>query len=692
MDALLDALDEYTSMANEVCTENKTGTQCDFGCYSGKISIMGLGGSHKIMGNFAPTTKCTKDDACVQVGIGQSRLNPINIKLDDLACSNQVTAVFLNERYYHELSDKNLTQQNVMNTVRFLGYYEFFESKFVTGDTHDDIQKEFENPPDSVWQYLTFRLHPHLRIEAKPFIDNFVEIQQLMGKNETQYTSLIINHDDHEDIAYDIVDIGGWMTYNHSLTIQDLITAMIDNGKVENLCTHIQSPCTEEYERDMDEIVGEENYCHNDSNAYAYSEYEHFDDSEILKKSNSSGTKCTIDDVVQCCVINAICCALRYNKHCLREYRQTLCAAPLTDEFLGIAHRIRPTLSPNRALDVNLCFLRIAFLEHKSITSSIKAYARCDVTTLHNETLSEMMYQIILLRFTGRICRFEEYLLFQKQFNSAGEACRLLPLRKDTSSFLEYMEFRQEKHKGRNGMLTLTGWISRQHDGVIPSDLKANLYKFKQFLSYVSEHVCLSVRKLRKTKKIHRSSCVEEIQSLLQAALLYASVKKLGNMSWIAHSAIADLEEFLIDPFGLVCPSSVRKGPYSVNGWEMINNGLSSKMEFETCLESLVHHVVYETNDDKLQILGYEKKVDGLVTNLVNGRAFNSTDAEHFLCKAWLNAKITFGNYRVIQFPKQCNSFTHPSPVLHRLENGISAKIMATMEGAYKKYRNEPHT
>jgi hypothetical protein len=111
-----------------------------------------------------------------------------------------------------------------------------------------------------------------------------------------------------------------------------------------------------------------------------------------------------------------------------------------------------------------------------------------------------------------------------------------------------------------------------------------------------------------KKKKRDRLLCVEEIESLLQLAQRYASVKKIGNMSWIAHAVVADIEEFLIDPYGTVTPSSVRKGPYSLNGHEMVNNGLSSKMDFKECLENLVHHVHNETNDDVLRILGYKKK------------------------------------------------------------------------------------
>jgi hypothetical protein len=124
---------------------------------------------------------------------------------------------------------------------------------------------------------------------------------------------------------------------------------------------------------------------------------------------------------------------------------------------------------------------------------------------MHIETLIELMYQIILLRFTGRICRFEEYRKFQELANKPGVVCKHIPLRGDTKEFLSYMERRQQKHKGRNGKnVTLTGWVLRQHDGVIPSDLKMNLYKFQLFMTYISDHVGTSIRNMQKKNAIVR--------------------------------------------------------------------------------------------------------------------------------------------------------------------------------------------
>jgi hypothetical protein len=77
------------------------------------------------------------------------------------------------------------------------------------------------------------------------------------------------------------------------------------------------------------------------------------------------------------------------------------------------------------------------------------------------------------------------------------------------------------------------------------------------------------------------------------------------------------------------------------------------------------------------------KKVGGLVINLVNERPFSETDAEHFLCKGWLIAKLTFGHYRNSKYPLQSKSFTHPSPTLHSLPDMVIEKTMHVMESTF---------
>jgi hypothetical protein len=79
-----------------------------YGTYDGRITIMGSGGSHKLMGNFAPTMLSTKHDPHVQIGNGQNRSRALNKRLEQLANDQSVMAVFLNEEHYtsHPVSKK----------------------------------------------------------------------------------------------------------------------------------------------------------------------------------------------------------------------------------------------------------------------------------------------------------------------------------------------------------------------------------------------------------------------------------------------------------------------------------------------------------------------------------------------------------------------------------------------------------
>jgi hypothetical protein len=68
---------------------------------------------------------------------------------------------------------------------------------------------------------------------------------------------------------------------------------------------------------------------------------------------------------------------------------------------------------------------------------------------------------------------------------------------------------------------------------------------------------------------------------------------------------------------------------------------------------------------------------------MTNRRPFSAVDAEHFLCKAWIVTKSTFGGSRLSKNPKLSNSHTHPSPVLHRTADESLERIMTKIEEMY---------
>jgi hypothetical protein len=109
---------------------------------------------------------------------------------------------------------------------------------------------------------------------------------------------------------------------------------------------------------------------------------------------------------------------------------------------------------------------------------------------------------------------------------------------------LEFVEERQNKRRGKQAVPSLSGWVSRQHDGVLPHDLKTNLYKFIRFLTDVADNTGETIRKMRKNNG-ERIKCIRFIEKMIESALVHASVDKVPDVSWISHLIASDMEEFI---------------------------------------------------------------------------------------------------------------------------------------------------
>jgi hypothetical protein len=185
------------------------------------------------------------------------------------------------------------------------------------------------------------------------------------------------------------------------------------------------------------------------------------------------------------------------------------------------------------------------------------------------------------------------------------------------------------------------------------------------------------------TARGQRSQCIGELQTLLEDAMEYSStVREHGRVKWMAYIIICDMEEFLIDPFGIVDESSIAEGNYSIHGLDMVNRTNERRITFQECINEVVSYIYQTTPVEHWLILGY-RKADNEVENIVNGRPFSGVDAEHFLCKAWIVAKSTFGNSRLSKYPRLCNAHTHPSPVIHAIGEKVTENAMEAMETAF---------
>jgi hypothetical protein len=750
MNAILSALDEYNSKEAEQCP-HFIGT--GFGAFDGKLSVMGSGGSHKVQGHFAPTSRCHKNDPLIVVGTGQNRFSPINKKLDQLAADNSVRAIFLNEKYYFANQKKNRPpDEEQFNHLRFLGYYQFDEIRYVSGDTHEKVAKEFNNPSVSEWGNLTFRLHRHLRLEASPFIPTMDEVHKMYTTDSIDFQKLVFNHDDHSSITYYIRNMENWKTLNHEITVEDVIKDMVERGDInrhieETGCSNADLaagnmswlsqrvdisndpifngnnvPATKRYiehsrsntnlyESDQSSLrkgddkwtndnvdsVHAENNLEDSCSDYMYEsdsldngESSDQDDMNIchLKNiqqndENNHGTVASVADIVYCAVFASAACSMRFNQDNLVNVDGKICAAPLKEGFLGSCLRTRPIPSPNRTLDVNLCYLRYVFKEHLPIHNYMNRNHRCPVNDIPLNVLTEMLFQAILLRYTGRIYCFEEYRQHCiDHFHQDMANTRSVPFREECSKFLEYVQLHMVHHKRKN----IGGWISKQHDISIAYDLRTYYKSFSGFVRNVANCIGDTLKKMlhiagsRTLSK--RTKCIAELQSMLQLAMMKSSVSEHGRVKWMAYVSVCDLEEFVLDPFGPVDETSVPEGIYSREGHDMVNRGRSFRISFEECLKEIVSFVQTSVPLLHLRILGYEKECNSVV-QLVNRRPFSPVDAEHFLCKAWIVAKSTYGCTRLSKYPKLTSAHTHPSPTIHCIADDVIETVMTTIESAY---------
>jgi hypothetical protein len=816
IDAVITALNRYNNDTYPATFDMGLGE------FDGRISIMGSGGSNKVLGNFAPTTKSRKDDPLIVVGMGQKRTNRINKKLDELVANNSVRAIFLNERYYGRNAEDGGVTPHRPNVLRFLGNYQFDESRFVSGDKPQDVAAEFNDPSPFARENLTFRLHPHLRIEANPFIPSLEEVHHVTSENSFDYKRIIINHDDHSPIFYNIPCIDDWRKVNHTLTITDVIDDMIKSGEMnkhievftvnnldglcrnsyhyniqrrssmeneekqssagsvevqeddasdqsgpddaehdhresvqdidaegssdqdsntednsdssmENVEKQSSAGSVDEQEDDPSDQSGSDYAEHDhresvqdieaedssdqDSNTEdnSVSEYEFDDDDEDddgsdvtdcsssksvaagcnvhreRTKAETCGTVASVADIVNCCLFSSAVCSMRYNQRGLQSVRRRLCAMPLKDTSLGTCLRIKPIPSPNRTLDVNLCYLRYTFMEHEELSTSISLNKRCRVSDVRIELLREMMFQTILLRYTGRVYCFEEYRLFLTENTSSteGRHKRGLPLCEECDSFLDYVKIHM-KCKKRSG---LNGWMSKQHYGAIANDLKDCYKSFRAFVQNIAKNIGHTVQHMmthvNTATSGQRALAIGDLQSLLEDSMQFGSVHDYGRVKWMSYIIICDIEEFLVDPFGIIDDSTIAKGNYSLHGHDMINRANETRVPFPRCINDIVSYVYHKTPEQHLRILGFGK-TDDAVHNIVNGRPFSGVDAEHFLCKAWIVASSTFGNSRLSKYPRLCNAHTHPSPVIHAIGEKVTDDAMKQMEIDYWACRSLP--
>lgn len=104
--------------------------------------------------------------------------------------------------------------------------------------------------------------------------------------------------------------------------------------------------------------------------------------------------------------------------------------------------------------------------------------------------------------------------------------------------------------------------------------------------------------------------------------------------------------------------SGIVAGQGGKQGHDMLKNAGGAK-KLEDAINSIIKYVTETATSEQLEIAGYKRDGEGIVVNLVNGRPFNASDAEHFLCKAWMIGKLTLAHYNT-KFPRPTRPHCHP--------------------------------
>ena len=370
-------------------------------------------------------------------------------------------------------------------------------------------------------------------------------------------------------------------------------------------------------------------------------------------------TSATVADLVNAAICNNAAGAYRYLLHSLRnqlvgqEKNKRRAAQPLMKSSLPISLRLHPTPMSNRAMDVVSKFLRSVAVDSGLFGRTKTDLGKC-VSYQHQlfGDLLTLMFQGTIIRFTGRVNAFRNYANHMKKTTK-------IPTMDDANEFLMFLKMTVERKKTQ----TLGQWTSGQHKSSIPKTL-SDCAQFSKFILVLKDRLPATLEAMLDykddgTQSDPRKHAVSCLQSMLSEC---CDGDHTGNVHFLAQLIVSDVEEIFDFPFGIVVSSGVVAGNGGANGYQILRNGAATEVKtLSTALDMVVDHIEKMVPDDHLLIAGYERRPGThKVFNIVNGRHFNATDAEHFLCKGWVLTKLTFGHYRNSKYPKSAKPHCHP--------------------------------
>ena len=364
-----------------------------------------------------------------------------------------------------------------------------------------------------------------------------------------------------------------------------------------------------------------------------------------------------VNEMLMAIAMCSIAGAHRYQKMCLQLCNEKfLCARPLLKTCgLPEVYRTHPMPMPNRALDVISIGLRSELIRDKTfINCRTDVNSRIKYEHAYHKDLTETVFKSIVLRFTGRLNSFVQYSVNMKKET-------MLPTIADTGEFLNFV--RSTLKPNGTSAQTIPRWISEQHAHSIPKETRY-FTGFAHFITTIGKTlekgtIIEEMIQNAAIGKTNRSIACALLGNLLQHCSQTNDEKRIG---FISHQILSDVEEIFMDPFGPVEPEYVHAGSGAYQGYKMIRNTVHGKLDLTQALRLVIKSIHENISEQHLELMGFHRRdgEENRVSNKVNGRPFNATDAEHFLCKLWLVAKYTLPASTITKQAEATKPHCHP--------------------------------
>jgi hypothetical protein len=307
---------------------------------------------------------------------------------------------------------------------------------------------------------------------------------------------------------------------------------------------------------------------------------------------------------------------------------------------LGIVLRTTPTPSPIRTYDVATSFYVMQ-------TGMVKGGYRKPRPDVDLPTINNLLFSSLVLRLTGRVSAFAKFSEYMRESKGDPRSGAFLPDLEDTEAFLDFVELTTLDDR-----CSLKNWLSGQHASSIPASVK-HYPNFKELVESVAKELTGSNRT---TDTATREDAVSAFKGMLDAALTSEHDQK--STQFIASQVIADVEEVVVVPFGLV--TTVTPGYGGMLGISVVKDeGANGSLGYLEKLHSLLTCICNIKDSELLDCLGLKLR-DGEVVIKLNGRSLTLVDAEHFACKIYV-CMVRTQPTRACSEPRPSQPHCHPT-------------------------------